>query len=161
MLKFKRYILVVLLLASFISTNATHIVGGELYYTFLGANNYRITLKLYRDCLNGQPNFGGLGDGEAILNVTDYDKDLIFQFILGTPVVTKVPANTNDPCMKWPTGVCVEEGVYTKTVTLPPRPGGYFLTYETCCRNGSVLNLLNPSSQGSKYTCLLYTSRCV
>lgn len=142
----------VLLLVSFISTNATHIVGGELYYTFLGANNYRITLKLYRDCLNGQPNFGGLGDGEAILNVTDYDKDLIFQFILGTPVVTKVPANTNDPCMKWPTGVCVEEGVYTKTVTLPPRPGGYFLTYETCCRNGSVLNLLNPSSQGSKYT---------
>ncbi len=141
-----------LLLLVFANANATHIVGGELSYTFLGANNYRITLKLYRDCLNGQPNFGGLGEGEAILNVTDYNKDQIFQFILGVPVVSKVPASTNNPCMMWPTGVCVEEGVYTKTVTLPPRTGGYFLTYETCCRNGSVLNLLNPSSQGSKYT---------
>lgn len=152
MLKTLKYFLVGFALMLFADANATHIVGGELYYTFLGSDNYRITLKLYRDCLNGQPNFGGLGEGEAILNVAGYEGEFVSQFILGVPVVSKVPASTNNPCMQWPAGVCVEEGVYTKTVTLPPRAGGYFLTYETCCRNGSILNLRSPSSQGSKYT---------
>ena len=151
MLKNFRYFLVAFALLICAESHATHIVGGEVYYDFLGANKYRITLKLYRDCLNGQPNFGGLGEGDAILNVTNYNKDVIFQFILGVPVVSKVPASTNNPCMQSPNGVCVEEGVYTKTVTLPPLTGGYFLIYETCCRNGSVLNLIAPSGQGSTY----------
>lgn len=130
---------------------STHIVGGELFYDYLGNNKYQVTLKLYRDCLNGQPNFGGLGEGDAILNVLDLNKDLAYQFLLGTPVVTKVIANTNNPCMKVPVGVCVEEGVYTKTITLPPIAGGYYLVYETCCRNTSILNLVSPGSQGSTY----------
>ncbi len=130
---------------------STHIVGGELYYDYIGNNKYVVTLKLYRDCLNGQPNFGGLGEGEAILNVSNINKELAYQFLLGSPVVSKVPANTNNPCMKAPLGVCVEEGIYTKTITLPPIPGGYFLTYETCCRNTSILNLVSPGSQGSAY----------
>jgi len=130
---------------------STHIVGGELYYDYIGNNKYVVTLKLYRDCLNGQPNFGGLGEGEAILNVSNINKELAYQFLLGSPIVSKVPANTNNPCMKAPLGVCVEEGVYTKTITLPPIAGGYFLTYETCCRNTSILNLVSPGSQGSAY----------
>ncbi|MBK7816546.1 MAG: hypothetical protein IPJ60_02690 [Sphingobacteriaceae bacterium] len=128
MLKKFRYFLVVFAFLIFAESHATHIVGGELYYDFLGANKYRITLKLYRDCLNGQPNFGGLGEGDAILNVTNYNKDVIFQFILGVPIVSKVPASTNNPCMQSPNGVCVEEGVYTKTITLPPLTGGYFFS---------------------------------
>ena len=35
---------------------ATHIVGGEIYYTQLDNNgNYTVTLKQYRDCFNGNP----------------------------------------------------------------------------------------------------------
>ena len=75
----------ILLFVAFNVTNSfsTHIVGGELYYDHLGGNNYRITLKLYRDCLNGQPNFGGLGEGDAIINITNYTNDLMYQFVLG------------------------------------------------------------------------------
>jgi gliding motility-associated-like protein len=130
---------------------ATHIVGGEMYYDYLGNNQYRITLKLYRDCLNGQAPFGGLGDGHAILNITGYNKELVSQVLMGEPLVTPVPANNNNPCMQSPNGVCVEQGVYTRTVNLPPRPGGYFLVYETCCRNNTILNILNPGNQGSTY----------
>ena len=38
---------------------ATHIVGGEIYYDYLGGNNYKISMKVYRDCLNGIPPFDG------------------------------------------------------------------------------------------------------
>lgn len=31
---------------------ASHIVGGELSYKYLGNNNYQIKLELYRDCSN-------------------------------------------------------------------------------------------------------------
>ena len=34
---------------------ATHIVGGEIYYDNLGGNNYKIHMKVYRDCYNGIP----------------------------------------------------------------------------------------------------------
>src|SRR4030095_10238138 len=36
------------------TTFATHIIGGEMSYICLGSDNYEITLKLYRDCYNGQ-----------------------------------------------------------------------------------------------------------
>jgi gliding motility-associated-like protein len=130
---------------------ATHIVGGELYYDHMGGNQYKVTLKLFRDCFNGQPDFGGLGDDEALLEVKGYNNELLYQFILGVPVVTYVPGNTNNPCMGSPSGICVQQGVYTKIITLPPRPTGYFLIYETCCRNNTILNLVNPASQGSTY----------
>lgn len=142
---------IVLFVITFSSMKATHIVGGELFYDFLGNNNYRITLKLYRDCLNGQAPFGGLGEGDAIINITGYNKELVTQVLMGAPIISPVPANSNNPCMQSPNGVCVEQGVYTKTVNLASKPGGYFLVYETCCRNNTILNILNPGNQGSTY----------
>ena len=32
------------------SAKATHLMGGEISYTNVGTNQYKITLKLYRDC---------------------------------------------------------------------------------------------------------------
>jgi len=147
----KHYFIFLFVFVTITNSYSTHIVGGEIYYDNLGGNQYRITLKLYRDCLNGQPNFGGLGDGEAVLNVTNYAGEQVNQFILGVPIVTKVTATTNNPCLKAPNGICVQEGVYTKTITLPPLAGGYFLIFETCCRTNSLLNLINPGGQGSRY----------
>jgi hypothetical protein len=42
-----------------LSTNAwsTHIIGGEIYYDCLGNNQYRITVKVFRDCFQGQAPF--------------------------------------------------------------------------------------------------------
>lgn len=133
---------------------STHYVGGELYYDHLGGSQYRITLKLYRDCTTDL-GFYGQGNGEAILDVKGIDQELVYQFILGIPVINRVLANSNNPCMKSPSGVCVEEGVYTKTVTLPPKTGGYILQFRTCCRSANNLNLLNPTSEGNGYKCYI------
>lgn len=131
---------------------ATHIVGGELYYDKLNDSTYKITLKVYRDCINGVAPFDGVGNGAtAILTVYQGPSTLFGTYDLGAPVVTPIPPTINNPCIQPPGGICVEEGVYTYTLTLPPKAGGYYLIYQRCCRNGTILNLVNPGNQGSTY----------
>ena len=48
--------------------DATHIVGGEVYYEKLAGNTYLVTLKVYRDC--GPTNTLGTGfDQNAQLGI--------------------------------------------------------------------------------------------
>ncbi len=139
---------------------ATHIVGGELIYDHLGNNKYRIVLKVYRDCLSGVANFDGLVTStptgtslvNAVLTVMEtLNASTAYTLDLGAPVVTKIPPTINNPCIKTPNTVCVQEGIYTMTVTLPPVAGGDIIVYQRCCRNSTVLNLLNSGNQGSSY----------
>ena len=37
---------------------------------------------------------------------------------------------------------------YVKTVTLPPIKGGYYLSFQRCCRNNTIVNIINPLSTG-------------
>ena len=50
-----RYLFFVLFLLLISTGKATHIVGGEMGYKYLGNNQYRIRLDLYIDCQNGNP----------------------------------------------------------------------------------------------------------
>jgi len=145
------YLFILVFLAGLKFSYATHIVGGELYYRYLGNNKYRVTLKLYRDCFNSQVPFSGGSEGGAYFDVLDKNYEKLASYPLGEPVVSNVPPSTNNPCIKSPYGICVEEGVYTTTITLAPKTGGYYLEYKTCCRNASILNLKTPTSQGATY----------
>lgn len=135
---------------------ATHIVGGETYYDYLGGNNYRIVMKVYRDCINGVPNFDGLPNNDGsitpcTINIFDAQGVLI-ETIISTPAPkTPVPGNINNPCITPPTDICYEEAVYTEIVNLPPKIGGYTIVYKRCCRNNSILNLISPGSSGATY----------
>ncbi len=139
----------VLLLISVTKGFATHIVGGEIYYTCLGSNNYQITLKVYRDCLNGQAPY----DNPAYVGVFNSSGTLLQTLSLSFPGSAQLPPTINNPCYSPPGGgVCVEEAIYTTTVNLPPIPGGYVLSYQRCCRNNTILNLVNPGNTGATYT---------
>jgi gliding motility-associated-like protein len=133
-------------------TSATHIVGGEMYYDFIGGSAYKVTLKLYRDCINGQAPFDGQnGAAAALLHIFNASGNLVQQLDMGVPVVTNVPPSINNPCIQTPGGICVEEGKYVLNVTLPPLAGGYKLVYQRCCRNNSILNIVTPGGTGSSY----------
>ena len=62
-----------------------------------------------------------------------------------------LPVTINSPCFLPPVGICVEETDYITTVNLPNIPGGYNITYQRCCRNGTILNLVSPGNVGSTY----------
>lgn len=132
--------------------NAKHIIGGEIYYDFLGSNNYRITLKLYIDCSPPPPGQTNTPlDPNAIITVFNSSGAQIDQFTMSNPVTNLVPASINNPCVQTPSGLCVQEGIYTTTRNYPPLSGGYYIVYQRCCRNAGILNLISSQSVGSTY----------
>lgn len=131
-------------------SQATHLVGGELYYECLGNDEYRITLKVYRDC--GPNNTNGTGfDPQAPIAVYDNSGTLINTLYIPFPGATQLPAVVNNPCLQVPPNICIEEANYTTTVTLPPQPGGYDLVYQRCCRNPAIMNIVDPQDYGNTY----------
>lgn len=136
---------------------ATHIVGGEIYYDNLGGDNYRIRMKVYRDCLNGVPPFDGFPDGfgnitPAYFTIYDaFDNPIIFSSFTALSS-SSVPPTNNSPCAPTTAGnACVEEALYEAIVHLPPSIGGYYVAYQRCCRNNTILNLVNPGGVGATY----------
>ncbi|MFN5324348.1 MAG: PKD domain-containing protein [Bacteroidota bacterium] len=141
-----RTILVSFALLTPIVSEATHIVGGELYYTYLGNNNYEIRLTVYRDCFYGVPPF----DEPAYVGVWDANNNLVNTLYLYTNGDSStVPPIINSPCFIPPTNVCYRVANYRTTVNLPPIAGGYQLTYQRCCRNQTILNIVSPLSTGA------------
>ncbi|MBS1638374.1 MAG: PKD domain-containing protein [Bacteroidetes bacterium] len=127
--------------------NATHIVGGEIYYDDLGGGNYKIHMKVYRDCFNGIPPL----DNPAFVTIYDANGNVAQTLSLNTISVTNIPPSINNPCIQTPNNVCVQEGIYETTVNLPPQTGGYYIVYQRCCRNNTILNLINPGDVGATY----------
>ena len=147
----KKYLAILLFSLLSFGVSANHIVGGEIFYDYLGSNQYRITLKVYRDCNVASP-FDGTGiAGPAYLTVYDGANNMEGLYDIGSPTITPVPPAFNNPCIQPPTGTCVEEGVYMYTLTLPPLAGGYTIVYQRCCRNAGVANLVNSVQEGSSY----------
>lgn len=137
--------------------SAWHIIGGELIYDHLGNDQYKITLKIYRDCSaqNAAP-FDGTGNGApaALVTIFDVNGNFVNQLDLGAPTISLVPGSITNACISI-LHPCVEEGIYTTTTTIAPLVGGHTLVYQRCCRNAGVDNLLNSSNQGSSYTAFI------
>lgn len=149
-----RGVLLVLLLATSVPVMATHIVGGELYYTWQGNNTYLVTLKVYRDC--GPTNENGTGfDNQASVGVFHSNGNFVTNLPMNlfNAEVELVPVALENPCFIVPPDVCVESAVYQEILVLPPTAGGYILCYERCCRNPSIINIVNPQSSGATFTC--------
>lgn len=130
------------------SSFASHIVGGEFTYQYLGGDSYLLRLKVYRDCINGIPPF----DDPATIVFFDSKNVLLGYNFLTNPSVRELPIVSTDPCIGTPSGVCVQEAVYLRQVSLPYREGGYQLSYQRCCRNKTIVNIVDPAFTGATYT---------
>ncbi|MBK6526167.1 MAG: gliding motility-associated C-terminal domain-containing protein [Crocinitomicaceae bacterium] len=145
----KRLLLISFVLFSVITDlKASHIVGGEMYYDCLGGTQYRITVKLYRDCAST----GAAYDNPLPITVFNGNDVQIDHFTIPFPGSTVLPVVFNNPCVTIPSGICVEEAIYQQIVTLPASPNGYTLSYQRCCRGPAVTNLSVPEDQGLTLT---------
>jgi len=128
---------------------ATHIVGGDIAYRCLGNNQWEITLNVYRDCFYGA-NDAPFDDPASIGVYNQFGllvRHLKVPFI-GDDTLTAV---LSDPCLVVPPDVCVHRTVYRDTTMLPIIAGGYTFAYQRCCRNQTILNIINPLETGATY----------
>jgi PKD repeat protein len=130
----KLIFIVLLLLLGTLSSEASHIAGGEITYECLGGNQYRVRYVFFRDC-------GGAAlPTSTRIDIYDASNNLVQQPNLPLDTSIRYIGEAPTPCTLIPNGVCLDIGEYEAIVTLPPIPGGYTLAYESCCRNGGIVN---------------------
>ncbi|MBA3648462.1 MAG: gliding motility-associated C-terminal domain-containing protein [Chitinophagales bacterium] len=115
-----------------------HIIGGEIGYTYLGSNEYNITLILYRDC--AASNALMFDDPAKIFIVNNFNGvvDTILRIPFpGSDTLMNLAAN---PCLVVPPNICKETATYSWNVTLPSNTNGYTIIYQYYAR---VLGLTN------------------
>ncbi|MBX7181518.1 MAG: PKD domain-containing protein, partial [Bacteroidia bacterium] len=125
---------------------ASHIVGGEINYTYLGSNQYQIDITMFRDC-NSTTDF----DDPAAIGIFDLNGNLVNTIDINLGAVNTVNASINNPCITPPSSVCTEVTTYSTVVTLPPNGTGYQVVYQRCCRNSVVTNIFDPGNTGATY----------
>jgi len=149
-------ILVLAVLGSVQDVQATHIVGGDIGYRYLGNNMYEMSLTFRRDCFTGDPDadfddpaklyfyksngsLAGVGVGlSGILNMNFNPDDT-----LGNTFISDCGFEGEQ--------VCVQETRYVDTIRLPFIEGGYTVAYQRCCRNPTIQNIVEPLGTGTTW----------
>ena len=155
---FKLFLLIVVIGVSSLQTiNSRHIIGGEVYYDCLGIDSsgavpeatYRITFNMYRDCYSDGANF----DSPATFGIyRGSGSNWTFVQNESQPVQQIINLEINDdPCVEEPEEVCVEKGTYIFEVTLDIISDSYLISYQRCCRNNTIVNILEPGETGAAF----------
>ncbi|MBK8054656.1 MAG: gliding motility-associated C-terminal domain-containing protein [Saprospiraceae bacterium] len=142
----KTIVFLLISLATAHKVDATHIIGGDISYRYVSGNQYEITLTLRRDCALGQVDF----DNPASVGIFSGATNVLIREV-------SIPFNSSDTigntlsnaCGVEGLGVCVQATTYKAIVDLPSIPGGYIISYQRCCRNSSLNNVVNPLESGS------------
>jgi len=155
------------LLCMFNTASASHLVGGNIGYEYLGdagggMYSYVITLTVYNDCspasniplpdatqsiaiyghdLNGSPMGGG-------------DKALFSEIVLSLVDSNRVLPPTVSGCTVGNTE-CIYKGVYRDTILLPLNFNGYHIYFDDFARTGGIANLQNPGGTGMAFHCYI------
>ncbi|MFT4660826.1 MAG: gliding motility-associated-like protein [Patiriisocius sp.] len=141
---------------------AVHLVGGVISYEQISASQYEVTLKVYRDCAGNGADFDGDGNNNfAILGVFNGNNSYYSATTFSAPDVTEIDPFLSGLCENLNIPACVQEGVYTKTINLPPNSSGYYLVYQRCCRNGTIDNIVSPDDTGNTFTAFVPPSSIV
>lgn len=147
---------------------ASHIVGGEMTYKYVGDSivytnpvtkwpRYEITLVLYQDCMAGQPEAiaqdnpafigiyrGGLPYELVQADSMHYTSSSVVHTTIASPCGTIAATNS-----------CVLKTTFVCRLALQPSATGYIINYQRCCRNSSIINITKPANTGVTFYCTI------
>jgi hypothetical protein len=119
---------------------ASHIVGGEFEIVHVTGNQYRVSLILYFDELNGNP--GAKDNNFTTAIYRKRDNFLMQNVFFSSYSITNVDY-TQPECSNGE--IVTSKLVYTTTLQLSDDrfndPEGYYIVWERCCRNYTITNI--------------------
>ncbi|SEW30175.1 PKD domain-containing protein [Chitinophaga arvensicola] len=149
----KKFLVILLCMVCAHMAQASHIIGGQVYYKYLGTNGtnlkYSITLKLYRIC----------GDGERIAKMptavylSAFDKSdyrRTGQYLITQTAFEVKDQAKIDPCIVNPPVICYQMGTYTTNIELPANAEGYTIAFQSCCRDPYMENIIAEPIPGGR-----------
>ena len=129
-----------------------HTKGGWMFYEYMGpgsaagTNKYKITLKLYTACNLTSGQF------DPTINFIFFDAGTRQQ-VASIPVTYTSSDNIQNcstqqchPCVSLIPDICYKITTYETVQDLAVTPNGYVVSYQRCCRIGSIINLTPPSN---------------
>ncbi len=140
---------------------ALHIIGGEVSYSCISQDTIKKTVTLqfiftmYRDSKSSGANFDTFADFGIYRKSVDGSSWIYYKTVSNIQVkdINDISIVQTNPCVIIPLNVGVQKGTYTFTVTLPIIDQNYFISYQRCCRNNTILNLIAPGDTGAAFTC--------
>jgi gliding motility-associated-like protein len=148
----KKILFLLIWLFSFLSVQATHMMGADVSYRCLGNGKYKIIAKVYRDCRGvsmGTPSFGayaGLngGNGCGSYTLSGLSRTSIKDVSTRCSTASNPCASPNSAF----SGLGVEEHTFEATIDFNTSPLNNFVNKSTCCevtfyvneccRNGTI-----------------------
>lgn len=114
---------------------------------------YQLTLKLFRVCTHAD----NLAELPAAVYFGVFDKGTNSS-VSGSPFLVSRSSKEEktlgqvDPCIVNPPTICFQIGIYITTITLPINSLGYTVSFQSCCRDNSMENIVdthNPNDQAN------------
>jgi hypothetical protein len=127
---------------------ATHIVGGEFELIHISGNTYKLNMILYFDKKNGNQ---GAKDPSAVVGIFR-KSDNLQMATYNLPRISETEVQYAQPACSdgsiettkivYSLDIILSQTVYTD-------PSGYYVSWQRCCRNYSILNVFSPSPPGA------------
>lgn len=147
-LTMKKIISLIILLFIGFAAKASHISGGEIYYTYLGKSandpnklSYKITLLLYKDTTVIGANVANLNGSYNISIYKGSDNSLLLNTAVTRVSYDYLKLTTYNPCLSNRPRVEFSVAAYETTVDLDPLADGYYVSHSQCCRVAGVVNM--------------------
>jgi gliding motility-associated-like protein len=150
-----RLLFLFLILGTF-SSEAAHLKGGWIQYSYLGpgatpsTSRYQIIVRQYMDCNST----ASQRDGQVFLGVfNSRTGERIRTETIPKSAEETLDKNSFSPCLNSPPRVCFLILRYDLVIDLPDNPDGYSLTVQRCCRITGIVNVSgNSGNIGVSYT---------
>jgi hypothetical protein len=148
----KRLLIFAFALVSF-QGHATHLLGGEIVWKCKPNGKYQFTLVLYREC-------AGISLPTTAQSLaTNAGVSISCAFISTTDVVPSCYTGTTS-CSGAVSGTGkMRKYVYRSgdiTLTGTPPAGGWYFTWSSCCRSGSISNVVSPGGASYLLRAVMY-----
>ena len=149
----KRFLIIFVLIGSFLTGKAEHITGGEMYYRFVevvnGLYRYQVTVKLFKSCRSDRQL-----SNPTVIAIFDRKTNERIQDITVPLGRTETLELTNpNKCITQPPRVCFEVGYYEFELLLPASVNGYIVSCQVVFRIAGISNFIEYyGSIGATYT---------
>eukprot|EP01035_Chromulina_nebulosa_P041989 gene41989-56853_t len=152
-----RLLIIILLQLTANNVFAKHIIGGEMYYEYLGVDaasghlKYRIVLKVYRD--GADPTAAYL-DPSIAITIFRQDNDAIVDNIVNIKLdhIDDIDYTLVDNCLGFQNLKYQIGYYYTDVIILPETQYGYYAAHQRCCRKVGITNLNRSDDLGATYS---------
>ena len=159
----KKFFISTLLLLFSLNSFSSHLMGGEITWECLKSGpdvgKYIFTMKVYRDCSGiTVSTFTQVIEVWNHPTITSIDVDFILQQDVSPLCDPIASGNLQLSCSNGDAG-SVEEYIFqSQPVSLPgvPPNTGWQFTWDNCCRNAAISNILTPSSAGFTLRASMY-----